>query len=85
MSLNIQNKGVEAARALQGSPDWAQLREAVRDLAREKTNASLDAPPELQASACGYARALRDLYIAFESATLTVPQNRVAKPGSLKE
>lgn len=82
MSLNLMNEGGAACRALQGSPDWATLRTVVHELARKHANSALDAPAELQASACGYARALRDVYIAFESATTGQPQQAVKKPGA---
>ena len=81
MNLNIGTAGCTAAHALQANRDWAIFREAMADVTRKFANSALDAPPELQASACGYARALRDVVIAIESATTGVPQLQVKKPG----
>lgn len=90
MSLNIGTEGCLAAKALQPSPDWKVLRDALEELARSKMNQALDAPPEVQATACGYARALRDLWVAFEAATVGGPgragdQNQVRKPGPISK
>lgn len=84
MSLNI-GKGVEAARSLVHSAAWRDICEALREQARSRMNQALDAPPGNRDDAIGYARALRDVYVAFEAATLGVPHAQVKKPGALAE
>jgi phytoene/squalene synthetase len=81
VSINLGNDGVAAVRELRVSPAWAALMKALADQARSTANTALDASPELQASACGYARAVRNMYIAFESAASGMQQNLVKKPG----
>lgn len=75
MSLNIQNAGIDACRELKGSPSWFALRAAIKELARQKMNEALDKTPEQLQKAIGYAAALRDVWLAFESATDGVPPN----------
>lgn len=82
MSLNIGD-GVGAARSLGNNPDWRVLREAVLEQARGAMNRALDTQGNRD-DAIGYARALRDLYIAFESATTGVSYAQVKKPGTEK-
>lgn len=84
MSLNIGTPAVKAAETLRGNPDWAAIRASLGELTRSRMNAALEAPPEQRVDATGYARALRDLYVAFESATTGVQIQRVAKPGMEK-
>lgn len=81
MSLNLGNIGCNAARALQANPDWAELRGALAELARAKMNVALDAAHDNQATACGYARAIRDMWVALEAATLNSNPNAIKKPG----
>lgn len=81
MSLNLGNDGVAAARALNGSSDFTALRGALKELVRQKMNAALESSPDHRADACGYARALRDMHQAIESAATGVPQQQVKKPG----
>jgi len=85
MSLNLQNDGIAAVKELRSHPAFAALRAVLAREANSKANAAIDAPHELQASACGYARALRDLYVALESAVQGVPQNKVTKPGAVEK
>jgi hypothetical protein len=77
--LNLQNDGIAAIRDLRMNPAWPVLMKVMATQSREHANRALDAPPELQASACGYARAVRDMYVALESATTDVPQQIVKK------
>ena len=82
MSLNFGSSAVEAMRGLRANADWKQIREAVLDQARKNANIALESMHGNPADACGYARALRDMYIAFESATMGVPVAQVTKPGT---
>lgn len=85
MSLNLRNDGCNAARDLRGNSNWETLRGVVRDLATQFMNQALDATPDRKCDATGYARALRDVCLAFDSATTGVNQNQVKKPGPVKE
>lgn len=81
MSINLGNEGCAAAHSLASSKDFAVIRAALREQAQMMANRALDAQPDLQAAACGYARAVRDIYVAIESAVTGTPQNQVKKPG----
>lgn len=81
MSLNLGNVGCNAAHSLRSNPGWDELRAALRELASAKMNVALDAAPDNQATACGYARAMRDMWVALEAATAGVNPNSVKKPG----
>ena len=85
MSLNFGGPAVEAMYRLRMSSDWKQVREAVFEQARLKMNVALESQHGNSADACGYARALRDIYVAFESATVGVTAASVPKPGALEK
>ena len=91
MSLNIGTGGVNACQSLRGNPDWSAVREALRALVTQKMNLALDAPQDKLADHVGYTRALRDIYVAFESATtgdlrqITTEKPSPAKPVTGKE
>lgn len=81
MSINLGPEGCKAAAELQASPQFAAVVLSIKDQAQKAANAALDAPPEHLARQAGFARGLRDLYIALEAArTGTAPQ-RVKAPG----
>lgn len=79
--MNLGTKGCEAARALGMSEHFAVVVTAFKDLANQTANSALDAPPAEQARACGYARAVRDAYVALEAARTGAHQTAVKKPG----
>lgn len=79
--MNLGTKGCEAARALNTSEHFAIVLAALKDLANQTANTALDSPPSEQARACGYARALRDTYVALEAARVGTHQNAIKKPG----
>lgn len=84
MSVNLGNLGCEAARSLRGNPDWVAVCEALKAQVTARMTMALDASPEKLADAVGYARALKDIYVAFEAATKNINQNQVQKPGPVK-
>lgn len=84
MSINLGNEGIAAARELRTSTPWAAIRDALHKQVVGKMNAAIECDPALRGDAGGYARALRDLWVAFESATTGENINRVAKPGPEK-
>jgi hypothetical protein len=77
VSINLGQPGCEAAARLRPHPDFKLILEALHEHARKAAHAALDAEHAMQASACGYARASRDLVIALEAATLQVKQQTV--------
>lgn len=84
MSLNLGTEGCQAARELRTVASWADLRTALHKLVVARMNTALDAPPELRVDQSAYARALRDVWMAFEAATNGEPIQRTAKPGPEK-
>lgn len=80
MSLNLGNATMAACAALRTDASFAALRAGLADVAHQKIHAALDVPPEQRVEATSYARALRDVWLAIEAATLTVPQRQVALP-----
>lgn len=85
MSLNLGNDALAALRSLRGSPDFRVLHEALGEQVRRYMNASLDMELGNLAVSVGYARALRDLYMALESGMLDQPINRVEKPAPIRK
>lgn len=81
--INIGNDAIQAARELRDNEAWAVIRNAVLEQSRVMMNKALE--PQAGADMIGYARAVRDFYTAFESATSGVPYNQVAKPGPVKK
>lgn len=80
MSINLGNEGIAAARALAVSAEWVAIRRAFYEQMRKVFNIALESPPDLRADQVGYARAMRDMYMALESATTGDNQNHVEKP-----
>jgi hypothetical protein len=80
MSLNIGNEGVKAAKSLVVSSDWATLRGVLLEQARAAMNRAIEAVSGRE-DACGYARALRDIWMALESASTGVQLPQMPKPG----
>ena len=81
MSINLGNEAIDAVRKLRNSPEWGLVMAALTEQSRKSMNTALEAPPELKGDACGYARAIRDVFIALYSASTGTPMNRVEKPG----
>lgn len=81
MSLNLGNEVMEAARALREYEPWAAIRDGLLEAARRSTNTALETAGERAGDAIGYARALRDVYLALEAATTGQNLNRIEKPG----
>jgi hypothetical protein len=84
MSLNIGTSACEAARRLNSNADWHLVLDGVAEQVRATMNRALDAAPENAQVALGYARALRDVYLALESATKEIPLQRVERPTPVK-
>lgn len=84
MALNIGTPAVEAARELRGSPQFDTIMESLRKLTVDNMNRALESAPEHRADQVGYARGLRDVLVALESATTGIPVNQVKKPGMEK-
>lgn len=84
MSINLGNEAIEAARTLRPNPQWKAVLEGLHKQVVARMNAALEAAPEHRHDATGYARGLRDLWLAFETATTGEPIQKVTKPGPEK-
>lgn len=81
MSINLGPEGCKAASELRTSGQFASLVQAIKEQANKAANAALDAVPEQVARQAGYARALRDLYVALEAERTGVVQHKIKAPG----
>jgi hypothetical protein len=79
MSINFGQAAHEAAARLRVNPDFKLILEGIHEHARKRANEAIDVAHEFQASACGYARALRDVYVALEAAAQQIKPQQVAK------
>lgn len=84
MTLNLHNAGIQACRALSTNEHFIVFTQAIYDLAQAKANLALDASAENQPSSIGYARCMRDLFVAMVAASSSVPHNAVKAPGVVK-
>lgn len=82
MSINLGNEGIAAVKELRGSAHFQGVRDALHKQFIRSMHAALEAETTVRNDAVGYARALRDLWIAFESATTDKAYNQVVKPGA---
>lgn len=89
MSLNLGTEALEAAKQLHQASGTKALFEAIRhgihDQVRDKMNFALSCEHEARADAIGYARALRDVFMALEAGALGVRPNAVEKPSPAME
>jgi hypothetical protein len=83
MSLNFGNDAFDAARQLREQEPWRVIRASLLEATRKAMNTALETPAPNTSDAVGYARALRDVYTAFEAATTGQPMNRTDKPGPI--
>jgi len=79
--VNLGNDGINAIKVLRTHPAWPDFIKALRERATTAMNAAIEADTDHTHLACGYARAVRDMYVACESAATNVPQQQVKKPG----
>lgn len=89
MALNLGNEAMEAAKTLHQHGDSQKAFEAVRagilEQVRKHMNLALDVAPDDRHAAVGYARALRDVYMALESSAHNGAQQvRAEQPGPVK-
>lgn len=82
MSINLGNDGIAAVKELRSSAHFAAVRDALHKQVVQKMNAALDAETGVRHEVAGYAKALRDLWIAFEAASTGEAYNQVKKPGA---
>ena len=74
MSVNLGTEAMNAAARLRHDPDFIVVRKGLALFAGRSINMAIGAVPEMRVEATAYARALRDLWVALESAALQVPQ-----------
>lgn len=80
MSLNLGNEGLNACANLGNQGDFVALRLALLEQVRTQMNQALDIEPTKRDDAIGYARALRDVWLALEAAATRQKINAVPKP-----
>jgi hypothetical protein len=66
---------------LKNDERFATLVLAIKDLANKAANTALDAAPDQVLQKAGYARALRDIFIALEAERTGVIQQKIKAPG----
>lgn len=81
MSINLGPEGCKAAAELRVSVQFAVVVSAIKDQANKAANATLDAAPDQLARQAGYARALRDIFVALEAERTGTVQQKVKAPG----
>jgi hypothetical protein len=80
VSLNLGSQGVNACANLGSQGDFVALRLALLEQVRTQMNQALDIEAARRDDAIGYARALRDLWLALEAAATGQKINAVPKP-----
>jgi len=81
MSLNLGTEGVNAARNLANSGDFVVLLDAIMERADAAIHVALDMEGgSKRDDAIGYAKALRDIWIALQSARSGIPYRQTKKP-----
>ena len=78
--LNLGTEAVHCLRELQQSPYFERFREHFAVFVYRKLHEAVASPVDQRIEATAYARALRDMWIAFESAALEKPQRSVELP-----
>jgi hypothetical protein len=87
MSVNLGNEAIAAARQLHQAPNsdlFTAVREGLLEAWRREMHKMLDGSgshENIQHSA-GYVKALRDVFMALDSAATGKPINQVEKPGA---
>lgn len=83
MSLNLGNEGIAAIQQLRTNPDFQVLRAAILDRHIASMQAVLDSTGAPRDDLVGYARAFRDLYVAFECAAEGVRPQQIKRVGAV--
>lgn len=79
--MNLGKDAYEAVQALRGNQEWIKLVASMEGLASKLMNDAIDSG---EAVGCAYAKAVRDMFLAFASATSNVRPHQVQKPGVAK-
>lgn len=78
--LNLGTEAIACLREMQQSLFFQRFREHFATFAARKLYEAVSSPVDQRVEATAYARALRDIWIAFESAALDKPQRMVELP-----
>jgi hypothetical protein len=78
--LNLGNDGLATLRELRGNPHFARFQQLFADYVYARIQDAITTPVDQRIEATAYARALRDVWIAFESGVQDKPQRQVALP-----
>jgi hypothetical protein len=85
LSLNFGTDAIAALAGLRDNNNFREFHDKLGELVNQMSNAALE--PSGEASRddkCGYARALRDVWIAVEAAVTGAKYNSVGKPGPVQ-
>lgn len=85
MTLNIGTPAVEAVKELRNSAAFQTVLEGLEEQTRVAMNRALESTPEFRMDLVGYARGVRDVWIALKSAATGIAPNQVKKPGPAVE
>jgi hypothetical protein len=85
LSLNLGTDALDALASLRGNAEFREFHNKLGEIVNQFSNAALE-PGDGAArdDKCGYARALRDIWIAIESAVTNEKYNAVKKPGPVQ-
>jgi hypothetical protein len=84
VSLNLGTDAINACMNLSNSADFILFRDGLLERARDHMNQALDIEPTKRDDAIGYARALRDLWIAIEAAATGQRIQQIKKPNPIQ-
>lgn len=79
--MNLGNPAIAAIELLKDHPDWRAFVDALGAAATKSMNDSLTSPVDTRVHQTSYAAAIRDVWIAIESATSSVSHASVRRPG----
>jgi hypothetical protein len=83
--LNFGNDAIEAIGSLREHSGFREFHNKLGELVNQMSNAALEpSDNSTRDDRCGYARALRDVWIAVESAMTHEKYNAIKKPGPVQ-
>jgi len=85
MSINLGTPGCDACAQLRNNENWALVCESVKEQTTVWMNNVLDSDVGKAEYVRGYAKAVRDLYIAFDAATKGQRQSQSVKIGPMSK
>ncbi len=77
MSLNLGTPACQAIQNLRNSDQWPALMGGLAEIATARMHVALQSAPDMRVDNTAYARALHDIYVAFEAASRGVNAKQV--------